>query len=288
RKYNLSEFDEAFPFLSESQQLQLIPLHPLSVKMIKDGFMLDHHKLLEEPDPDVKQPTKRTLLHVAYGDLEDLTTVSQRSTLPFGSKKAETTLCSFVIQVGSSNQEDYDTEDYEDDDEAQDDGMFLRTMTFLPLRHVIYSFYLCYVLSLYPFTERYAQPYFFSCLIRQRGVTIMVSEPGYETVCSKDLTYAGGNPPTVTIHTWLERFKKQKPHSFEKATAPVDAENWISHMEKIFDKDCKKNTTASTSGQAEKKPGASGHVFAITEGHAANTSDELPGIPPVREVEFNI
>nr|GFC94971.1 zinc finger, CCHC-type, retrotransposon Gag domain protein [Tanacetum cinerariifolium] len=27
----------------------------------------------------------------------------------------------------------------------------------------------------------------------------------------------------------------QKPHSFEKATAPVDAEKWISHMEKIFD-----------------------------------------------------
>nr|GEZ24698.1 hypothetical protein [Tanacetum cinerariifolium] len=45
----------------------------------------------------------------------------------------------------------------------------------------------------------------------------------------------GGNPPPVTIHTWLERFNKQKPRSFEKATAPVDAENWISHMEKIFD-----------------------------------------------------
>nr|GFB42714.1 zinc finger, CCHC-type, retrotransposon Gag domain protein [Tanacetum cinerariifolium] len=27
---------------------------------------------------------------------------------------------------------------------------------------------------------------------------------------------AGGNPPLVTIHTWLERFNKQKPHSFEK------------------------------------------------------------------------
>nr|GFC30111.1 zinc finger, CCHC-type, retrotransposon Gag domain protein [Tanacetum cinerariifolium] len=40
---------------------------------------------------------------------------------------------------------------------------------------------------------------------------------------------------TVTIHTWLERFNKQKPHSFEKVTAPVDVENWISHMEKIFD-----------------------------------------------------
>nr|GFA51693.1 hypothetical protein [Tanacetum cinerariifolium] len=46
---------------------------------------------------------------------------------------------------------------------------------------------------------------------------------------------SGGNPPPVTIHTWLKRFNKQKPRSFEKATAPVDAENWISHMEKIFD-----------------------------------------------------
>nr|GEU90631.1 hypothetical protein [Tanacetum cinerariifolium] len=46
---------------------------------------------------------------------------------------------------------------------------------------------------------------------------------------------AGGNPPSVTIHNWLERFNKQKPCSFEKVTAPVDAENWISHIEKIFD-----------------------------------------------------
>nr|GEU79456.1 retrotransposon protein, putative, Ty3-gypsy subclass [Tanacetum cinerariifolium] len=83
-------------------------------------------------------------------------------------------------------------------------------------------------------------------------------------------------------------------------------------------KDCKKNTTASTSGQADKKPGSSGRVFAITEDHATKTSgflatihdttsdvpsihdqpivfefpdvfpDELLGIPSVREVEFNI
>nr|GFB28929.1 putative reverse transcriptase domain, aspartic peptidase domain protein [Tanacetum cinerariifolium] len=71
--------------------------------------------------------------------------------------------------------------------------------------------------------------------------------------------------------------------------------------------DCKKNTTASTSGQVDKKPSASGRVFAITEDHATKTSDvpsihdqpivsefpdvfpdELPGIPPIREVEFNI
>nr|GEW64098.1 hypothetical protein [Tanacetum cinerariifolium] len=36
---------------------------------------------------------------------------------------------------------------------------------------------------------------------------------------------AGGNPPPVTIHTWRERFNKQKPRLFKKATAPVDAEN---------------------------------------------------------------
>nr|GFC26979.1 hypothetical protein [Tanacetum cinerariifolium] len=37
-------------------------------------------------------------------------------------------------------------------------------------------------------------------------------------------------------------------------------------------KDCKKNTTASTYGQADKKPGASGRVFAITEDNATKTS----------------
>nr|GFD24808.1 reverse transcriptase domain-containing protein [Tanacetum cinerariifolium] len=37
-------------------------------------------------------------------------------------------------------------------------------------------------------------------------------------------------------------------------------------------KDCKKNTTAVTPGQADKKPCALGRVFTITEGHAANTS----------------
>nr|GEY94765.1 putative reverse transcriptase domain, aspartic peptidase domain protein [Tanacetum cinerariifolium] len=37
----------------------------------------------------------------------------------------------------------------------------------LPLRRVDLFLLLCYVLSLYPFTERYAQPYFFSCFIRQ-------------------------------------------------------------------------------------------------------------------------
>nr|GFC79453.1 hypothetical protein [Tanacetum cinerariifolium] len=42
-------------------------------------------------------------------------------------------------------------------------------------------------------------------------------------------------------------------------------------------KDCKNNTTASTSGQADKKPGASGRVFAITEDDATKTSGTITG-----------
>nr|GFB33905.1 zinc finger, CCHC-type, retrotransposon Gag domain protein [Tanacetum cinerariifolium] len=83
-----------------------------------------------------------------------------------------------------------------------------------------------------------------------RGVTIMVSEPVYKTVGSKDLTCedwiraeireefhtssgpsdAGGNPPPVTIHTWLERFNKQKPYSFEKATALGLRRSTLNHL----------------------------------------------------------
>nr|GEZ04071.1 hypothetical protein [Tanacetum cinerariifolium] len=56
----------------------------------------------------------------------------------------------------------------------------------------IYSFDLCYSLSLYPFTERYAQPYFFSCLIRQRGVT---QDPGKNSSQS---------PPQINHHCCYE------------------------------------------------------------------------------------
>nr|GFA74105.1 zinc finger, CCHC-type, retrotransposon Gag domain protein [Tanacetum cinerariifolium] len=103
---------------------------------------------------------------------------------------------------------------------------------------------LCYSLSLYPFTERYAQPYFFSCLTRQMVNTrtdvelaaavqnaLQTLLPQIRAEIREEFrtgsgpSGSGGNPPLVTIHTWLERFNKQKPRSFEKATAPVDAEN---------------------------------------------------------------
>ncbi|KAJ9536386.1 hypothetical protein OSB04_un000446 [Centaurea solstitialis] len=44
-----------------------------------------------------------------------------------------------------------------------------------------------------------------------------------------------GTTPGGAIHVWLERFQKQKPQSFSSAPTPVDAENWISHIQKIFE-----------------------------------------------------
>nr|GFA89682.1 hypothetical protein [Tanacetum cinerariifolium] len=158
--------------------------------------------------------------------------------------------------------------------------LYIRSLSVMLSRisfHVLYgrSFKTLCLLN-YALIKRH--DYDITVFFTKRGVTIMVSEPGYETVGSKDLTCedwmvntrtdtdlsaavqnalqtllpqirveireefrtssgpsdSGGNPPPVTIHTWLECFNKQKPRSFEKATAPVDAENWISHMEKIF------------------------------------------------------
>ncbi|XP_024965970.1 uncharacterized protein LOC112506183 [Cynara cardunculus var. scolymus] len=45
-------------------------------------------------------------------------------------------------------------------------------------------------------------------------------------------TDTGGN--SQEIHLWLERFHKQKPRVFILAATPVDAEDWIIHLEKIF------------------------------------------------------
>nr|GFA80109.1 putative reverse transcriptase domain-containing protein [Tanacetum cinerariifolium] len=158
---------------------------------------------------------------------------------------------------------------------------------------------------------------------------------------------SGGNTLPVTIHTWLERFKKQKPHPFEKATAPffpraeqerlkrnhshnndchgsdrrggsnnhrssnnnysgnnnretgvssptdmpilVPRSLWVplratpTRFALRMDADTQEsvvellNTTATTSGQADKKPSASGRVFAITEDHATKTSGTIIG-----------
>nr|GFC87029.1 hypothetical protein [Tanacetum cinerariifolium] len=86
------------------------------------------------------------------------------------------------------------------------------------------------------------QDYDLTSSLRRGALQFLVSEPGCETVGSKDLTCedwnalqtllpqiraeireefrmssgpsdASRNPPPVTIHTWLERFNKQKPHT---------------------------------------------------------------------------
>ncbi|GKD25153.1 putative reverse transcriptase domain, aspartic peptidase domain protein [Tanacetum coccineum] len=65
-----------------------------------------------------------------------------------------------------------------------------------------------------------------------------------------------------------------------------------SHLQR----DCKKNTGASSSGHADKKPDASGRqyfryhhwCFIYIRTCSDVFPEELPGIPPIRDVEFNI
>ena len=44
-----------------------------------------------------------------------------------------------------------------------------------------------------------------------------------------------GGDAAPTMLEWLEKFGKQKPKPFSSANSPVDAENWIAHIEKIFE-----------------------------------------------------
>nr|GFB71319.1 hypothetical protein [Tanacetum cinerariifolium] len=61
---------------------------------------------------------------------------------------------------------------------------------------------------------------------------------------------------------------RRHPGECRRATGTCFKCGQAGHLQK----DCKKNTTASTSGQNDKKPGASGRVFAITEDHATKNS----------------
>nr|GFB36720.1 hypothetical protein [Tanacetum cinerariifolium] len=62
--------------------------------------------------------------------------------------------------------------------------------------------------------------------------------PGLTAQINNELRQNGtgsNSDQPLTIHTWLEKFGKQKPRSFSFATSPIDAENWIAHIEKLFE-----------------------------------------------------
>ncbi|GJS46289.1 putative nucleotidyltransferase, ribonuclease H [Tanacetum coccineum] len=44
----------------------------------------------------------------------------------------------------------------------------------------------------------------------------------------------GGDAIPQGIHVWIERFTKLKPLAFRSAATPAEAEDWITHMEKLF------------------------------------------------------
>ncbi|GKA34727.1 zinc finger, CCHC-type, retrotransposon gag domain protein [Tanacetum coccineum] len=58
---------------------------------------------------------------------------------------------------------------------------------------------------------------------------------GYDCEDWVDIRCGGGGdtiPPG--IHVWIERFTKLKPLAFRSAATPAEAEDWITHMEKLF------------------------------------------------------
>nr|GEX39008.1 zinc finger, CCHC-type, retrotransposon Gag domain protein [Tanacetum cinerariifolium] len=44
----------------------------------------------------------------------------------------------------------------------------------------------------------------------------------------------GGDAIPHGIHVWIERFTKLKPLAFRSAATPIEVEDWITHMEKLF------------------------------------------------------
>nr|GFC35635.1 zinc finger, CCHC-type, retrotransposon Gag domain protein [Tanacetum cinerariifolium] len=85
---------------------------------------------------------------------------------------------------------------------------------------------------------------------------------------SNNNNYSGSNNRNSGYGRDQRNRGQQHPREYRRAVGTCFKCGQAGNLQK----DCKKNTTASTYGQADKKPGASGRVFAITEGHAANTS----------------
>ncbi|GJW93582.1 zinc finger, CCHC-type, retrotransposon gag domain protein [Tanacetum coccineum] len=54
------------------------------------------------------------------------------------------------------------------------------------------------------------------------------------TQITNDIRNGGGDAVPHGIHVWIERFTKLKPLAFRSAATPAEAEDWITHMEKLF------------------------------------------------------
>nr|GEZ68497.1 hypothetical protein [Tanacetum cinerariifolium] len=108
---------------------------------------------------------------------------------------------------------------------------FLRTTMFLPLYHVYYSCYLCYFMSLYPFTERHAQPYFFSCFdtaghdydltssVRRGALKLWYQSQMVNTRTDADLSAAVQN----ALQTLLPQIRAEIHEEFRTSSGPSDA-----------------------------------------------------------------
>nr|GFC46093.1 hypothetical protein [Tanacetum cinerariifolium] len=72
-----------------------------------------------------------------------------------------------------------------------------------------------------------------------------------------------GDAQPTDIHVWLERFQKQKPQTFSSASTLVEAENWITHIKKIFE-------VLGCGNRNNKQHTTWGRVSALTTDQPAN------------------
>nr|GEX95563.1 putative reverse transcriptase domain-containing protein [Tanacetum cinerariifolium] len=139
--------------------------------------------------------------------------------------------------------------------------------------HVIYAI----SLSLYPFTERYAQPYFFSCLIRQ-----MVN-----TRIDADLSAAVQN----ALQTLLPRIREEIREEFRTGSGSsnaggnpppiiscIKARKYIENGYELF------LAQVTKQGSKEKRL----KDVPVIRDFPEVFLDELPGLPPPRQVELRI
>ncbi|GJT27027.1 hypothetical protein Tco_0907302 [Tanacetum coccineum] len=139
-----------------------------------------------------------------------------------------------------------------------------------------------------------AQPYFFSCFLRQMAIPrtdielTTVIQAAVQAMLSQireefwdgvgPSNGSGENPPPVTIHTWLECFNQQNPQPSHVHTVHRRVSSCCQKLLQVWP-DWPPPT---------RKPDTSSRVFAITQNQTTNISEELPGISSIRDVEYDI
>nr|GFB35817.1 hypothetical protein [Tanacetum cinerariifolium] len=108
---------------------------------------------------------------------------------------------------------------------------------------------------------------------RNKGIPVMGMTRETRVSSPTDLPILSRGPSEGYFYPVCTTCGRRHPGECCRAAGTCFKCGQTGHMQK----DCKEDTTASTSGLADKKLGVSGCVFAITEDHATKTSGTITG-----------